>query len=85
MSEGKALYNVASIILYCAKYRKPCPHGNAPHYPTHGWWCDSCFEALTLALYDFAWANIGMHPDQVPTLFFYDLEQREAIKEVNPC
>jgi hypothetical protein len=80
MREGIALYNVASVILYCAKTRQSCPHGNAPCYPTHGWWCDACFEALELALLDFAWAGIGMHPDQVATLFLHDLDSREEAK-----
>ena len=27
-----------------------CPHGNLPKYPTHAWWCDSCWGNLEDAL-----------------------------------
>lgn len=29
---------------------KTCPHGNLPIYPTHGRWCDECWQELEDAL-----------------------------------
>jgi len=29
---------------------KCCPHGNLPVYPTHGRWCDECWQELEDAL-----------------------------------
>ena len=46
----------ASIIHHVAsnswkRHDAPdCPHGNFPAYPSHGVWCDDCFNRLQFAI-----------------------------------
>ena len=45
----------------------PCPHGNLPAYPCHGWWCDGCWTLLGDTLFPSAMSG---------SIFSY----REAVK-----
>ena len=55
-AENKRLREALEPFMKVMNNRDPrgnhtrCPHGNAPNYPAHGWWCDDCFNALNEAL-----------------------------------
>lgn len=40
---------VFDVVRFSNKAKEPCPHGNYPAYPAHGWWCDKCFWELEAA------------------------------------
>ena len=49
LAEVEAAARIIFDATVIAPGRK-CPHGIAPSYPTHAWWCDDCFGRLEAAL-----------------------------------
>jgi hypothetical protein len=58
ISRLERVSKISETIFYVAAFAQTrskqieCPHGNIPVFPSHAWWCDTCFFELEEALFE---------------------------------